>query len=131
MLVALTLDPAEAVPTLDQLAAALDHPARPLFIGRKTCLPSTPVRLDGPLPATDATAALRHGAEKWVNGVPDSDAPVTVEMDHRLAAMLTERPKQQEMAWLTDLRDWRNQMHTGTRAVVRFDLLLAAGSAAS
>lgn len=40
MLVALRLEPADEPPTLDDLAAALDHPARPLFIGRKPCLPS-------------------------------------------------------------------------------------------
>ncbi len=40
VLVALRLEPAEQSPTLDDLATALDHPARPLFIGRKPCLPS-------------------------------------------------------------------------------------------
>ncbi|MFZ1537506.1 MAG: type I-E CRISPR-associated protein Cas5/CasD [Chromatiaceae bacterium] len=40
MLVALRLEPADESPTLDDLATALDHPARPLFIGRKPCLPS-------------------------------------------------------------------------------------------
>lgn len=40
VLVALRLEPAEQAPTLDDLAVALDHPARPLFIGRKSCLPS-------------------------------------------------------------------------------------------
>lgn len=40
MLVALRLEPTDEPPTLDDLAAALDHPARPLFIGRKPCLPS-------------------------------------------------------------------------------------------
>lgn len=40
MLVALRLEPAEEPPTMDDLATALDHPARPLFIGRKPCLPS-------------------------------------------------------------------------------------------
>lgn len=40
VLVALRLEPAAQAPTLDDLAIALDHPARPLFIGRKTCLPS-------------------------------------------------------------------------------------------
>ena len=30
-------------PTLQQLEAALRNPARPLFIGRKTCLPSSPL----------------------------------------------------------------------------------------
>ena len=40
ILVALRLQPADESPTLDALAAALDQPARPLFIGRKTCLPA-------------------------------------------------------------------------------------------
>ena len=40
VLVALRLDHSEEAPTLDDLAHALNHPARPLFIGRKTCLPS-------------------------------------------------------------------------------------------
>ena len=38
--VALRLQPADAAPTLDELALALDSPARPLFISRKPCLPS-------------------------------------------------------------------------------------------
>ncbi len=40
ILIALRLEPAHEPPTLDGLAEALDHPARPLFIGRKPCLPS-------------------------------------------------------------------------------------------
>ena len=41
--VALRLEPAGELPSLDNLAAALDEPARPLFIGRKPCLPSAPL----------------------------------------------------------------------------------------
>lgn len=40
MLIALRLEPADESPTLDELAQALDKPARPLFIGRKPCLPT-------------------------------------------------------------------------------------------
>ncbi len=40
LLIALRLQPADEPPSLDDLAVALDHPARPLFIGRKPCLPS-------------------------------------------------------------------------------------------
>src|SRR5690606_26406243 len=47
VIVALRLEPSEVSPTLDGVASALDHPARPLFIGRKTCLPSAPL-LAGP-----------------------------------------------------------------------------------
>jgi CRISPR system Cascade subunit CasD len=39
VLVALRLEPANESPNLDELAQALDHPVRPLFIGRKPCLP--------------------------------------------------------------------------------------------
>jgi CRISPR system Cascade subunit CasD len=38
-LLAIRLEPADATPTLVELAAALDRPQRPLFIGRKPCLP--------------------------------------------------------------------------------------------
>ena len=41
--VALRLHPADGDPTLDKLAEALEEPARPLFIGRKPCLPSAPL----------------------------------------------------------------------------------------
>ena len=40
LLVALRLEPTDEAPTLDDLATALDRPARPLFLGRKPCLPS-------------------------------------------------------------------------------------------
>ncbi|MEZ4471472.1 MAG: type I-E CRISPR-associated protein Cas5/CasD [bacterium] len=41
--VALALDPADESPTLAEVAAALRRPARPLFLGRKPCLPAGPV----------------------------------------------------------------------------------------
>ncbi len=41
--VALRLEPADDAPDLDELAQALREPARPLFIGRKPCLPSAPL----------------------------------------------------------------------------------------
>ena len=55
--VALRLDDADEAPTLADLAAALDRPARPLFIGRKNCLPSQRV-LIGLADAADVVAAL-------------------------------------------------------------------------
>jgi CRISPR system Cascade subunit CasD len=38
-LLAVRLEPAEEAPTLEDIAQALDRPQRPLFIGRKPCLP--------------------------------------------------------------------------------------------
>lgn len=57
VLVAVCLAPADEAPTLQDLAAALDRPARPLFIGRKGCLPATRIGL-GLVQAEHAVAAL-------------------------------------------------------------------------
>lgn len=43
--VALTLAPADEEPTLDAVEEALRSPARPLFLGRKCCVPSAPLLL--------------------------------------------------------------------------------------
>ena len=53
------LNPGNVAPTLDDLANALEHPARPLFIGRKPCLPSAPI-FCGWIEAPDILAALRN-----------------------------------------------------------------------
>ena len=58
VLVALRLDPAQQSPTLQELAAALDKPARPLFLGRKGCPPATRIA-QGLVLADDAVAAVR------------------------------------------------------------------------
>lgn len=57
VLVAIILAPADETPTLDHLALALQRPARPLFIGRKACLPATPV-FAGWLYAADPLSAV-------------------------------------------------------------------------
>jgi CRISPR system Cascade subunit CasD len=57
VLVALRLEPADEFPALDALEAALRRPARPLFIGRKGCLPAVPM-LAGRIVAADAMQAL-------------------------------------------------------------------------
>lgn len=69
VLLALRLDPEVESPTLADLSAALDCPQRPLFLGRKGCLPATRVGL-GLLEATDALGALDQAA-----GIADGDAP--------------------------------------------------------
>jgi CRISPR system Cascade subunit CasD len=48
---------AATAPTLDDLATALDLPRRPLFLGRKSCLPARPI-LDGYIEADTVYAAL-------------------------------------------------------------------------
>jgi CRISPR system Cascade subunit CasD len=111
--VALTLEPADEPPTLDQVAQALDRPARPLFIGRKPCLPSGRL-LIGIIDAQSLHQALQQ-------------APV---WRHRLArpasgplrAWWPDTPGQpvdpaSEVEAVVDERDWREQYVTGRRLV--------------
>jgi CRISPR system Cascade subunit CasD len=100
--VAVALREAAEAPTLDDLADALDHPARPLFLGRKPCLPSRPL-FGGIIEAADALTAVRCA------GRPD-DAVA----DPRL--VVRERPGLPE-AWerlhVTDQRNWITGVHAG------------------
>ena len=59
VLVALRLEPAQLSPTLHDLAAALDRPVRPLFLGRKGCPPATRIG-QGVVLADDAVVAVRE-----------------------------------------------------------------------
>lgn len=120
VVVAVTLDPPDVVPDLGALAAALDHPARPLFIGRKPCLPTAPIRLGDLVEAATAEAALRAGLARL--GLERAEAPLA-EIDRRLVP--DPPPEGAETEGLVDRRDWRNQMHTGMRSVYRFPLRAA------
>lgn len=115
--VALTLAPLDEEPTLADVSHALQAPARPLFIGRKTCLPAAFLHTlcmkardlnDYEEPGDFWTDVLRHiplaeGADAgphaaWWPSHPDHDEP---EAD-------MQRP-------VTDRRDWANQIHVGSR----------------
>ena len=106
--VALRLDPATETPTLDDVAAALERPARPLFLGRKPCLPSAPI-LAGEIEATDSLAALRD--HPWLTEVAGDADVLWPEGDgdpgdgpYRTYAV-------------TDRRNWRAGPHGGARRV--------------
>lgn len=83
-------------PDLDRLAAVLDRPARPLFIGRKPCLPAAPL-FAGWIEADDVQGALlalaTPGRALWSMAGDDlgSDLP--------------------------DLRNWVTGLHGGSRRV--------------
>ncbi|MEO5349248.1 MAG: type I-E CRISPR-associated protein Cas5/CasD [Magnetococcus sp. YQC-3] len=113
--VALFLEPAEEEPTLVEVAAALEEPARPLFLGRKPCLPSTPI-LAGRTEAVTLYQALSQFVHRNV-GPAVSTAP-TQEM--RACWPPGQGPEVAEhtrLLPLTDQRDWRNQIHCGQRLV--------------
>ncbi len=105
--VALTLDAPLESPSMDELAQALQMPARPLFIGRKPCLPAEPLYA-GRLEAKDLREAL---------SMPVS-FPAKAHRDDGPYAIWEEVRRDDPRAHpYTDRRDWRNQIHTGQRWV--------------
>jgi CRISPR system Cascade subunit CasD len=93
------------VPTLEQLEAALRAPRRPLFIGRKTCLPSAPLLL-GRRQASSLRDAL---AAEPLAEIGPRHRPSRIEacwpLDDGGAA---------EQRQVYDLRDWHNNLHAGS-----------------
>jgi CRISPR system Cascade subunit CasD len=113
--VALTLEPAEIQPTIDDIEAALKQPARPLFIGRKTCLPSTPI-FAGRMQAKNLTKALK-----------EIDLPLHADKRERYPAWWpvdnkTDQPQADIEKPVTDKRDWSNQIHVGERWIARGEI---------
>ena len=110
MSVVLRLDPAEEAPSLDDLAAALDRPARPLFLGRKSCLPAGRL-FDGFVTAADPHAALIA-------------VPALAGCDGEMRALWPAEGR--EGREVTDCRDWRAGLHGGARRVVEGRITSAA-----
>jgi CRISPR system Cascade subunit CasD len=104
--VALTLVSDEP-PSCDAVAEALRNPARPLFIGRKCCLPAAPILLDvvdgASLVGVLASVPRPRRADSgrlpafWWDGDDGTAAG-----DSRIVPV-------------TDERDWRNRVHVGRR----------------
>ena len=112
--VVLRLNPASEPPTLNDVANAFDRPARPLYIGRKPCLPALPI------------VAARED-ERWV----------TADTAHAALCALPGNRERLRAQWpvgqgpdagdgvdpfiiadLADLRNWRSGLHGGSRRVV-------------
>lgn len=122
--VALALEAADENPDLDTLQEALRRPARPLFLGRKTCLPSRPLlghrqevdrlQTSSPLaalalvpPWTETDSQCRIWWSAGATAQDPSDAQPVSEIlpgahFHRRLAVV-------------DQRDWRHQFHSGKR----------------
>lgn len=115
--VVLRLEPAGEAPTLDEVAQAMDKPARPLFLGRKPCLPTGRlvagwVDVDSLLAALQTLAQQHQGAQpgmraQWPEG--EGELP----QDRRLD--------------VCDERNWTSGLHGGWRPV-REGLVRAARS---
>lgn len=102
VMVAIRLERENEQPTPTACAAALNSPARPLFIGRKPCLPSEPLLLDL-VEADSLIEALKQ--------VPLRDAHKSNKVwlyqqsDHNDSG---------DVVRLSGRRDWANDVHQGT-----------------
>ena len=110
--VVLRLEPETETPTLDVLAESFDRPARPLFIGRKPCLPSDLLLAPGP-----ARWVMGHTAYEALRMVPGRDE------EHRAQWPMGQGPETgdgvERISDLADLRNWRTTgLHGGSRQVV-------------
>lgn len=123
-LVVLTLYPAAEEPRLDAVAAALEQPARPLFLGRKTCLPTRPL-LSGRVEAADPVAALLAAdalvqpmlAAETGPGDARSGSHDGVRAEWPVPLSTELPPEAGRVERLVDERDWTNQFHGGERLV--------------
>jgi CRISPR system Cascade subunit CasD len=109
----LAVDGSAALPSLDDIACALRAPARPLFLGRKGCVPATPI-FDQWVEAESPRAALTAAHIPFPEGVAgslrcwyDADDP---HMESDPASTSTHE------VW--DTRDYVTQRFAGSRRVV-------------
>ena len=105
-------DPEEDEPKLTDLAHALVYPARPLFFGRKPCLPSMPLISDEQnrwVQAETAYSALLNlpGVEK------DMYAQWPFEQGPNSSIIGAD-----SISDLSDLKNWQAGFHAGTRRVI-------------
>lgn len=119
ILTAVGLSPANQEPTLQALKRALDSPARPLFIGRKSCLPASRILVGVVSYSTELRDTLGRVPElfpKLWNSIGRAAALTTLVaewavQDDRASSELRSTRR------IVDERDWRNQLHGGERSV--------------
>ena len=142
VLVALRLDPPGESPTLAEVEDALERPERPLFVGRKPCLPSRPL-VAGRVAADDvrdalarALAACAAGADRFrlhpsrfrpsrLEPVPDG-WPGAERRVHAQWPAEGEPGERERRRAVCDERDWVVGVHGGTRDVTEGLLSLPA-----
>jgi CRISPR system Cascade subunit CasD len=105
--VALGLEPAAEAPDLQEIAAALDRPARPLFIGRKPCLPAARL-VAGWQDAEHVLGAL----QSWVRQWPARRHGWRAQWPSDQGSLPSDRQFE-----LCDERNWSSGLHGGTRPV--------------
>jgi CRISPR system Cascade subunit CasD len=116
--IAMRLEKADMFPALEDIAEALGRPARPLFLGRKACLPSRPV--------------LPPEADRWIEAASVYEAlclyPTEIRVERcRAQWPVAEGPGSQgyRQIALCDERNWLTGMHGGSRQIVEGMIVVA------
>lgn len=104
--IALALEPPDGDPDAERLEAALRAPARPLFIGRKPCLPGAPIFL------------CRLRADSLRDTLIEAPLSKRAEGSRFRIWRPAAGPEERGALPLTDDRDWVNQIHVGRRFIV-------------
>lgn len=107
VLVVVRLRPAEEAPTLGDLAAALDKPGRPLFVGRKNCLPTERV-MAGWVDAENILGALQAAEPRY-------QIPVRAQWPHGEGQLPDAQARGLDVC---DERNWTSGVHGGWRPVI-------------
>lgn len=98
------------IPSLDEIAHALTFPSRVLFIGRYCCIPNSPL-FRGIFEAPSISSALsRIYPESIKSGSIGEWPAATAGKEEIKEGIIIERQ---------DLRDWMNDIHSGSRLVWR------------
>lgn len=98
-------------PSVDEVSKALVYPSRVLYVGRCCCIPYSPL-FRGVVEAPSVRSALANITSEKKSESAIGEWPVSSVADENKTAgeMMLERQ---------DLRDWINDIHTGSRLVWR------------
>jgi CRISPR system Cascade subunit CasD len=129
VLIAVRLEPADSEPTIDEIAVALREPERPLFIGRKPCLPARPV-LHGRVEASTIVDALSKCLAEPADQVSVGSSRVHLPVPAfpvRARRPANEEERQHDRVMqICEERDWVAGVHVGLSRVREGRLSLAA-----
>lgn len=101
-------------PTVEDAAAALRHPFRPLYIGRKACLPSRPL-LDPGTPVIEGATLLRilQQVPVWDRRGRPAAVGDPLEACWPADEIATEGVVTGQVREVSDRRNWESQLPTG------------------
>ncbi len=114
-----SLAPDDDGPALEDLERALERPARPLFFGRKPCLPSERIfggYVEGGNVAEAMVQAARKSVKERGDDADPSEASAMRALWPSLGAVPPELVQHRQYA-LADQRNWRSGLHGGSRQV--------------